>query len=510
MFPMTTDTTPRARAREWFGLAVLVLPTLLLSLDLSVLYLAIPHISMDLKPSSSQTLWILDVYGFMIAGFLITMGTLGDRIGRRKLLLTGATVFGITSVIAAYSVNAEMLVATRAFLGIAGATIMPSTLALISNMFKHSGQRSMAIALWMSCFLVGTAIGPVVGGLLLESFWWGSVFLLGVPVMALLLVTAPFLLPEYRDPEAGTLDLYSVPLSLATILPMIYGLKEIAKDGFQLLPSTSILVSLLVGILFLRRQNKLKHPLMDLSLFNNRRFNTALSLMLFSGFILSGMILYTTQYLQMVEGMTPMYAGFWLLPSSGAMIAASMLAPVLSQKMKAGPVLILFLAIAMAGCLLLIFVEPDSMVLLITGMVLVGIGSSPIGVICTDLVVGSAPPEKAGSASSLSETSAEFGIALGVAVLGSIGTTVYRNMIADNVPPSVPADSSIAIKDTLANALVTINQLPEDIAGDLLVSAQEAFTQGFSASAMISALLLAVLSALSWRMFRDVTPSPRD
>ncbi len=215
-----------AGRREWIGLAVLTLPTLLLALDESVLFLALPRLGSDLAPSSAQLLWIMDIYGFMIAGFLVTMGTLGDRIGRRRLLLLGAAGFGVASVVAAYSTSPEMLIVTRALLGIAGATLMPSTLALISNMFRDPQQRSLAIGGWMAAFTGGFMIGPLIGGTLLEHFWWGSVFLMGVPVMALLLAVGPVLLPEYRAAEAGRLDLVSVALSLAAILPVIYGLKQ--------------------------------------------------------------------------------------------------------------------------------------------------------------------------------------------------------------------------------------------------------------------------------------------
>jgi DHA2 family multidrug resistance protein-like MFS transporter len=259
-----TATAPKAGRREWIGLAVLALPTLLLSLDLSVLYLALPHLAADLRPSSSQLLWIMDIYGFMIAGFLITMGTLGDRIGRRRLLLIGGAAFGVTSVLAAYSVNAEMLIASRTLLGIAGATLMPSTLALISNMFQDPKQRAGAIAVWISCFMGGTAIGPVVGGLLLQWFWWGAAFLLGVPVMALLLVIGPVLLPEYRDRTAGRLDPASVALSLATILPVIFGIKELAKDGPTTVPAVAIMIGAGFGLAFIRRQHRLTSPLLDL------------------------------------------------------------------------------------------------------------------------------------------------------------------------------------------------------------------------------------------------------
>ncbi|WP_144938710.1 MFS transporter [Paenibacillus sp. 32O-W] len=490
-----------AGPREWFGLATLALPTLLLSIDLSVLYLAIPQISADLKPSASQTLWILDIYGFMIAGFLVTMGSLGDRVGRKKVLLAGATVFGITSVIAAYSVNPEMLVIARAFLGIAGATIMPNSLALISSMFRDSKQRSAAIAIWMSCFLVGTAIGPVIGGLLLERFWWGAVFLLGVPVMALVFITSPFLLPEYRNPGAGKLDILSVMLSLFTLLPIIYGLKKVTMDHHVWQSGIAILIGLTVGVAFVHRQRKAASPLLDLSLFKNRQFNTALTLMLFGGFFLSGILLFTTQYLQMVKNMTPLIAGTWMLLSSGVMIVSSLTAPLWVHRMKTRNALCLYLAIALIGCLILIRADADNFVPIIFGLFFVGFGASPIGVICTDLVIGSAPPEKSGSASSLSETSAEFGIAFGVAVLGSIGTAVYQSSLNGQIPPT-PLDASLAIRESWANALATMDRWPEEIAVHLSQLAVHAFIQGFQAVAITSALLMAVLIICTWIGFK--------
>ena len=229
----------RAGRREWIGLGVLALACLLYVMDLTVLHLAIPSISEDLQPSSSQLLWIIDIYGFMVAGFLVTMGTLGDRIGRRKLLLTGAAAFGITSLAAAFAPTAEALIVARAALGIAGATLAPSTLSLIFSMFQDPAQRSRAVAVWISAFSAGSAIGPIVGGVLLEHFWWGSVFLIAIPVMVALLILGPLVLPEYRDPAAGRLDLVSAGLSLVTILGVVFALKTVAQDGVGPLPAAS-------------------------------------------------------------------------------------------------------------------------------------------------------------------------------------------------------------------------------------------------------------------------------
>jgi DHA2 family multidrug resistance protein-like MFS transporter len=483
-----SESPHQAGPREWLGLAVLALPTLLLSIDVSVLHLAVPHISEGLNPSASQMLWIIDIYGFMIAGFLVTMGTLGDRIGRRKLLLIGAAAFGVASVAAAYASDPAMLIATRAALGIAGATLMPSTLALISNMFRDPKQRGVAIAIWVTMFSVGIALGPVVGGAMLELFWWGSVFLLGVPIMALLLVTAPVLLPEYRDDDAGRLDLASVVLSLAAILPVIYGLKEIAKDGVSLMPVLAVVAGLLVGALFVRRQRTLDSPLLDFGLFRNRTFSTAFVTLLLSMLVAGGTYLFVTQYLQLVGGMSPMKAGLFLLPAAFALIVTSVLSPVAASKIRPAYVVAIGLTVSALGHVMLSLTDSSSGVAqAVTGFAFVYAGGGPLIALGTDIVVGSAPPERAGSASAISETSTELGMALGVAALGSVGTAVYRSQV--NIPSDVPDGVGSAAGDTLARAVDVAKELPSELAATLLDSARDAFTSGMNVIGGIGALL---------------------
>src|SRR5690348_11620005 len=274
---MTIATSSRAGRREWIGLAVIALPCLLYSMDLTVLNLAVPSLTVDLKPTSTQLLWIIDIYGFLVAGSLITMGTLGDRIGRRRLLLIGAVAFGAASVLAAFSRSAATLIASRAVLGLAGATLAPSTMSLIRNMFLDPHQRSVAIGVWISSYSAGAVIGPPVGGLLLEHFWWGSVFLVSVPMMVLVLVLGPILLPEFRDPDAGRPDPLSAVMSVAAVLGVIYGLKQIAAHGLSVLPVLSIVAGLGVGALFVRRQRHLDDPLIDLRLFKAPAFSASLA-----------------------------------------------------------------------------------------------------------------------------------------------------------------------------------------------------------------------------------------
>jgi MFS transporter, DHA2 family, multidrug resistance protein len=489
--------TRRAGRREWAGLAVIALPCLLATMDLEVLNLAVPALTEDLQPSSAQLLWIIDIYGFMVAGSLITMGTLGDRIGRRRLLLAGAAAFGAASVLAAFSTSAAMLIATRALLGVAGATLAPSTLSLIRNMFADPGQRTVAIAVWATSFSVGAAIGPLLGGVLLEWFWWGSVFLLAVPVMVLLLLVGPVLLPEYRDPGAGRLDLGSAAMSLASVLAVIYGLKQLAQDGLGWEPALSVLAGLAVGVAFVRRQRTLADPLLDLSLFASRPFSASLATFTLSLFVTFGTFLFVAQYLQLVLGLSPLEAGLWTLPSAAGLVAGSMLTPLLVRRARPATVMAAGLALAAVGFGLLTLVDGSSgLGVLVAGSVVLCLGVAPVGTLATDLMVGAAAPERAGAAAAISETGAEFGGALGIAVLGSIGAAVYRGQVADAVPAGVPPDAAEAARDTLGGAVVAAEQLGGELGAALLDAARQAFTQGLRLTAAVSVVLAVALAVL--------------
>jgi MFS transporter, DHA2 family, multidrug resistance protein len=500
---VTTAEAPRAGRREWIGLAVIALPCLLYSMDLTVLYLAVPSLTADLEPSSAELLWITDIYGFFLAGFLITMGTLGDRIGRRRLLLIGAVAFGVASVLAAFSTSVEMLIVSRALLGVAAATLAPSTLSLIRNMFLDPGQRTFAIGVWATSFSVGAALGPLLGGVLLEFFWWGSVFLLAVPIMAMLLVLGPRLLPEYRDPDAGRLDLVSAALSIVAVLAVVYGLKEIAAHGLDGAPLLSILLGLGVGLVFVRRQRTLADPLIDLRLFRSRTFSASLAANGLSIAIAFGIFLFIAQYLQLVLGYSPLEAGLWTVPSAGGFIAGSMLAPILVRHMRPAYVVAGGLLLTAAGLVLLAQVEPESSVaLVVASSVVIALGVAPPVTLGTDLVVGCVPPERAGVASGISETGAELGGAVGIAVLGSIGVAVYRSQIADAVPGGVPPESSEEAKDTLGGATEVVEGLPGGLGETLLAAARDAFTQGLQVAALAGAAVAvatAVVAALLLR-----------
>lgn len=483
-----TDLPPRAGRREWVGLAVLALACVLYAMDLTVLHLAVPSISEDLEPTSAQLLWIVDIYGFLVAGSLITMGTLGDRIGRRRLLLTGATAFGLASLLAAFSTSATMLIVSRALMGVAGATLAPSTLSLIFNMFRDPGQRSAAIGIWITSFSVGGAIGPLLGGVMLEYFWWGSVFLLALPVMGLLLLLGPRLLPEYRDPDAGRLDLPSAAMSLTAILAVIFGLKETVQNGFGLLPAAIILVGLVIGLLFLRRQTSLADPLIDLRLFRTPTFSVSLMTNVLSVFISVGYFLFVAQYLQLVIGLSPLHAGLWSLPSSVGFIVGSNLAPRFVHRIR--PAIVLSTALTLAALALGMLTQisgSNGLAVIVAASVVISLALSPVFTLTTELIVGSAPPEKAGAASGISETGAELGGALGIAILGSIGTALYRSVVASALPIGIPSESAKAALDTLGGAVVVAKQLPGPLGLELLDVARHAFVQGLHLAAAISA-----------------------
>jgi DHA2 family multidrug resistance protein-like MFS transporter len=421
----------KASRREWTGLAVIALPCLLYSMDLTVLNLALPALARDLEPSGVQLLWIVDVYGFLVAGALITMGTLGDRIGRRRLLLWGAVLFGAASVLAAFAPSAGTLIAARALLGLAGATIAPSTLSLIRNMFQDPRERTLAIGIWISSYSVGAAIGPLLGGVLLEFFWWGSVFLLALPVMALLLAVGPFLLPEYRDPNAGRIDFPSAVLALVAVLSMIFGLKDMAQHGFGPVSLVSVLGSLFTGWRFVKRQRTLADPLIDLDLFRIPAFSLSLVIYMLGTFVSFGIFIFMTQYLQLVLGLTPLVAGLWTVPFALGFVAGSMISPRLVRRWSVPQVMSGGLALAALGYLIATQVgRAEGAWLLALGMMIQSIGMAPLFTLTNDLIIGSAPPERAGAASGISETVSELGGALGIALLGTLATAVYGAALA--------------------------------------------------------------------------------
>ena len=487
----------RAGRREWLGLAVIALPCLLYAMDLTVLNLALPRLSADLRPSSAQLLWIMDIYGFFVAGMLITMGNLGDRIGRRRLLLIGAAGFGAASLLAALSTSAAMLIVARAVLGIAGATLAPSTLSLIRNMFHDARQRTIAIGVWLTSYSVGSALGPLLGGVMLQHFAWGSVFLLAIPVMALLLLVGPALLPECREPSARPLDFPSAILSLLAVLVLTYGMKRSAVDGLGWLPASAMAAGVALGCVFALRQRGLKDPLLDLRLFRVLTFSASLATYLLGSLIGFGTYVLIGQYLELVLGLSPLMAGVWLLPWSGGFIAGSLLAPTLTRRVRPAFVLGSGLALAAIGCGVLAQLSQAGLGGLVLGSLLFSLGMAPVITLGTDLIVGAAPPDGAASAAAVSETSSELGGALGIAIVGSVGTAIYRHGMARTDLNGVPVEAMAAARETLGAAAAVASRLSGAAGEHLLATARSSFGQALhtalTACAVVSALAAAVV-----------------
>ncbi|WP_460720511.1 MFS transporter [Nocardia heshunensis] len=493
--------------REWAGLAVLALACLVYSMDLTVLHLAVPQISEILRPTSSQLLWIIDVYGFLVAGLLLTMGTIGDRIGRRRLLIIGAAAFAAVSIIAAFAPSAPVLIGCRALLGVAGATLAPSTLSLIFTMFRDAAQRSVAVGVWVGAYSVGGSIGPLAGGIMLEHFWWGSVFLLAVPVMVLLIVLAPRVLPEYRDPDAGRLDLISAALCTSAMLLVVFGMKKAAQDGPGPAALGALAVGFGIGAIFVRRQLNVPEPMLDLRLFRLGSFRTALTINMVSIFVTFGYALFVGQYFQLVLGMSPLRAGLATIPAGLGFMIGSQLGPRIMRVMRPAYMIGIGMAMAAAGLLLLTRITATGGVeLTIAASLLVSFGLAPVFGITTELIVGTAPPEQAGAASGLSETGAEFGGALGISILGSISIAIYRSQLDANLPYGLPDDDARAARDTLGAAMEVATGLPGKVGGAVADAAKHAFLAGMHLTAAIAAGAALLLAVIAMTRLRHVPP----
>lgn len=482
--------------RPWLGLGLLGLPTIVLSIDLSVLHLALPTLSAELGADSIDQLWIVDIYAFMIAGLLLTMGALGDMVGRRRLLLVGAAAFAMSSLLAACATSPEMLIVARALMGMAGATLMPSTLAIIGELFPDPTEHGTAIGVWVACFMGGIALGPLVGGVLLSAFWWGSVFLLALPVMAVLLLLGPRVLPTgaSRGPTTS-IDVISVALSLLALLPATYGVKELARDGLQLDVAVAFAVGLAAGALFVRRQRRLAHPLVDLELLRSRAVSGALAISLIGTAVAGGAILVLNLYLQTVLQLSPLRAGLIMLPSGVALIVGAVSASGLAARTRPELVLAGGFALSAVGFAILATASPEQGVVpLLVGATLTGAGSGPQAALLTQIVMTASPPAKAGSAAALSETSGELGMALGVALLGALATMVYRAEIASGGVSARAGEGIVAALEEGRR---------RGSAGVLMVrDAQDAFLTSMNVVAAAAAVMCCLLAFGAARLAR--------
>lgn len=484
---------PRADWRGWAALGVLMLPVLLVAIDNTILNFALPAIARDLEPTSAEQLWIIDAYSLVLAGLLVTAGTLGDRFGRRRILLTGAIGFTLVSVAAAFAPSAEVLIAARAAMGIFGAALMPSTMSLIRSTFRNRNQRRLAIAAWTGSFAAGGALGPIVGGFLIEHFPWQSVFLLAVPMLALMLVLAPFLVRESRDPHPGPIDGWGIVLSMLALAPLAYGIKEVAAEGT--IGLVAIIVGLFFGWLFVRRQRRTPHPMLDLALFQRPKFTGSLVVNLTCIMAYIGFLFFASQHLQMIAGLSPMIAGLALLPGAVVAILAGFLVVPFAKRYPASVVVPITLVIGVAGMVLVPVAGVDDVWVLVVAFALLGLGPGAAQAVSGELIISSAPSEKAGAASAISETAYEFGAVLGTSILGGVLTAWYR--IALVVPEGVPRDLAGHAQETLAGAINAGSELGGPLGDALRTNAAAAFDGGIAATSLIGAGLLVVACVVS-------------
>jgi MFS transporter, DHA2 family, multidrug resistance protein len=486
----------KATIKEWIGLGILGITSLVVAVDLFVMLLALPSIGADFDASATQLLWITDMYGFLLAGFMITMGTLGDRIGRRKVLLMGSAAFVAASLLVVFSQNAGMLILARGLLGVAGAMIAPAALSLIRHMFTDPHENARAISIWLSCLIGGSILGPIVGGVLLQHFWWGAVFLVGIPPMLLGLLLGRKFLPEYKNPQAGKLHLPSAFLSLAAILPLIYGIKELAAYGLETLPIVALFTGTICAVVFVRKQLKMSDPLVDMTLFKKPIFRIMLVAMLINTMLPGGVMVLTTQYLQLVAGLSPLQAGLWIIPAMAASIVGFLVSPRLAQKVRPAYLIAIGLACSIAGMLVLCLTSVNgSLAPLIIGFALFNLGAGPLVTLGTGIVIGAAPAQKAGAAAAVSQTSNELGFALGIGIVGSIGTAVYHFALRP-LPAGLDAEATHSIRDTLTSAVATAQELPHSLSNTVLSNARSAFVQEYHAVALLSAVALAITAVV--------------
>lgn len=497
----------RASRRDWLALGLLMFPVLLVAVDNTALTFALPPIASALEPSGVQLLWIVDAYPLVLAGLLVSMGSLGDRIGRRRLLLIGSFGFAALSAAAAFAPTAEWLIAGRASLGFFGAMLMPSTLSLIRNIFPQPNRRRLAVGIWAAGFSGGAALGPIFGGWLVEHYWWGAVFLVAVPLMLPLMALGPALIPESKDPAPGKVDVPSVLLSLLVMVPLVYGIKEMATEGPSPAGIGTAVFSLAMAAVFVRRQLKLEHPLLDMSLFRNRVFSMAITANVLALFSFNGFILFLAQHLQLLEGMTPSAAGIAMIPALVATIVSGLAVVPLVRRVRPGFVVGAGLACSAAGYSLVTFGNhDDGPSLLLAALLVLALGVGTAETISNDLILGAAPPEKSGAAAAVSETGYEVGALLGTAVLGSILTASYQHNLR---LPAALAESSApeavhSARETLAGAMDLASTLPAPVADAVRAAAAGAFDSGVHVTAAIGLVLMATAAACAAVVLRKV------
>ncbi|THA80008.1 MFS transporter [Streptomyces sp. A0592] len=478
-------------ANRWVVLAVLCVSLVLVALDATILHVAVPSVTEDLRPGPMELLWVVDAYPLVCASLLILFGTLGDRVGRRRILLLGYGLFGVASAIAALADNAQVLIAARALLGIGGAMIMPATLSILRQVFPDRRERALAIGIWTAVAAIGAASGPVLGGFLIEHFWWGSVFLINIPLMALILPLGRWLLPESRGSADGPWDVLGALMAAAGVLGSVLGIKRLGAERHLL--DAEALVPLLLGatllVLFVRRQKRREHPLIDMRMFSRPAFSASVACIVLAMLALVGLELIAVQYLQLVLHLSPLETGLRLLPLTFAAMAAGATGSyTLSRVGPRTMVSLGFLLTAFAVLLLTLMGQQDRPVLLTVGFILLGFGLQTTLFAAYESMLSEAPAETAGGAASIGETSYQLGAGIGIALLGSVMNAAYRPGLAS--VPGVSAAESAGAANSLGEAYQIASGLGGPAGAALYAAARHSFVHGLHVTLLVSAALL--------------------
>ncbi|WP_333776531.1 MFS transporter [Streptomyces sp. IBSBF 3136] len=494
---------PAAGANRWVVLVVLCVSLLLVALDATVLHVAVPAVTEDLRPGAIELLWIVDVYPLVCASLLILFGTLGDRIGRRRVLLLGYALFGVASAVAALAPSAQALILARALLGVGGAMIMPATLSILRQVFPDRRERALAIGIWSAVAAVGAAVGPLLGGFLLEHFWWGSVFLVNIPLMLVSLPVGRLLLPESRGERDGPWDVVGALMAAVGLFGVVLGVKRLG--GGEPVASLLTLVPLLLGgtmlVLFVRRQGRRAHPLVDLRMFRRPAYSTSVCCIVLAMLALVGLELIAAQYLQLVLGLSPLQTGLRLLPLTVAAMAAGLAGARMLRRF--GPrrmVCFGFCLTAAAVVTLTAMGGTDDAGLLLFGFVLLGFGLETTLFGAYESMLSEAPAEQAGGAAAIGETSYQLGAGIGIALLGSVMNASYAPGLTS--VPGVPSRASAAAGHSLGEAYDVAGRLGGPAGAALRHAARDSFVHGLHVTLLVSAGLLLLGAVMALRLPR--------
>ncbi|MER6288343.1 MFS transporter [Streptomyces sviceus] len=495
--------TAGAGANRWVVLVVLCVSLLLVALDATVLHVAVPAVTEDLKPGAIELLWIVDVYPLVCASLLILFGTLGDRVGRRRVLLLGYGLFGVASGVAAVADTAQVLILARALLGVGGAMIMPATLSILRQVFPDRRERALAIGIWSAVAAVGAAVGPLLGGFLLEHFWWGSVFLVNIPLMLVSLPVGRMLLPESKGTGEGPWDVVGALTAAAGLFALVLGVKRLGGGDLDAFTAIPLVLGAALLVLFVRRQRRRTHPLVDLRMFARPAFSTSVGCIVLAMLALVGLELIAAQYLQLVLGLSPLETGLRLLPLTIAAMAAGLAGARLLRRF--GPRLMVsagFCLTALAVLLLTAMGDADNTGLLVFGFVLLGFGLETTLFGAYESMLSEAPPEQAGGAAAIGETSYQLGAGIGIALLGSVMNAAYTPGLSR--VPGVPEAASRSAGHSLGEAYEVAGRLGGPAGVALRRAAQDSFVHGLHVTLLVSAGLLLLGAVMALRLPRTM------